>query len=216
MAKIIRERFDSNKMPIVMLTSLGRLEKNELFDQQLSKPIKPSHLYNNLRKLFAEKSVQLPAERSTNSLFEKQLGETNPLKILLAEDNKVNQLVATKMLDRLGYKADVAFNGLEALDALRREPYDVVLMDVQMPEMDGMEATTRILSEWSPQDRPTIIAMTANALAGDKERFLAIGMDDYISKPVSVEELSRALALVQVKENRTRDNQNNEPGKKVA
>ncbi len=197
LAKIIRDKYTGGKMPIVLLTSLGRLEDNELFDQQLSKPIKPSHLYNNLRKLFTDKSEELPSARATESEFEGELGEIHPLKILLAEDNVVNQKVALRMLDRMSYTADVANNGVEALEALRQTDYDVVLMDVQMPEMDGMEATTQILAEWGSENRPTIIAMTANALSGDKERFLAAGMDDYISKPVSVKDLNRALRLVQ-------------------
>ncbi|MEM8861357.1 MAG: response regulator, partial [Chloroflexota bacterium] len=148
------------------------------------------------RRLFTEKSNELPAKRSTESEFNGKLGEQNPLKILLAEDNVVNQKVALRMLDRMGYTADLANNGVEALVALRRQLYDVVLMDVQMPEMDGIEATTQILAEWG-EDRPTIIAMTANALTCDKERFLAVGMDDYVSKPVSVQELERALRFVQ-------------------
>ncbi len=197
LAQIIRDKYSGKKMPIVLLTSLGRLEDSGLFDQQLSKPIKPSHLYNNLRKLFTEKSEELPTARKAESEFDGKLGEVHPLKILLAEDNVVNQKVALRMLDRMSYSAEVANNGLEALEALRQTEYDVVLMDVQMPEMDGMKATTQILAEWGADNRPTIIAMTANALSGDRERFLAVGMDDYISKPVSVQELNRALRLVQ-------------------
>ena len=104
----------------------------------------------------------------------------------------VNQKVALRMLDRLGYRADLAGNGVEALAAVRRAPYDVVLMDMQMPEMDGLEATRRIRVE--PLDaQPRIIAMTANAMDGDRDACLAAGMDDYLAKPVRIEDLSRAL-----------------------
>jgi signal transduction histidine kinase len=124
---------------------------------------------------------------------EQQMGERLLLQILLAEDNLINQKVARRMLERMGYRADVAGNGLEALAALRRGHYDVVLMDVHMPEMDGLEATRQICQEWAEGERPRIIAMTANAMQGDKEECLAAGMDDYISKPVQITDLQAAL-----------------------
>jgi CheY-like chemotaxis protein len=113
---------------------------------------------------------------------------------LLAEDNAVNQKVATHLLDRIGYRADIAANGLEVLEALQRQSYDVVLMDVQMPQMDGLEATRRICRDWPIEKRPKIIAMTANAMQGDREKCLGAGMDDYITKPVRREELAIALS----------------------
>jgi PAS domain S-box-containing protein len=115
------------------------------------------------------------------------------LQILLVEDNLVNQKVAGLLLNSLGYSADLAANGREALAALRRQSYDVVLMDIQMPEMDGLEASRRICREWSPEERPRIIAMTANALQGDREACLAAGMDDYISKPIAIKALEQVL-----------------------
>jgi CheY-like chemotaxis protein len=117
-----------------------------------------------------------------------------PRKILVAEDNKVNQQLALQLLGRMGYRADVAANGLEAIAALRRQPYDVVFMDVHMPEMDGLIATQRICEEWSRERRPWIIAMTANAMQGDRDKCIAVGMNDYISKPIRVDELIRSIS----------------------
>jgi CheY-like chemotaxis protein len=116
-----------------------------------------------------------------------------PLEILLAEDNAYNQKLATLLLKQMGYKADLASNGLEAIQAVERQHYDVILMDVQMPEMDGLEATRKICARWSPAERPQIIAMTANAMQGDREMCLQAGMDDYLSKPIRVNELAGAL-----------------------
>ena len=120
----------------------------------------------------------------------------SPLRILLAEDNAVNRKVALALLDRLGYQADVAGNGIEALAALERQPYDVVLMDVQMPEMDGLDATRRIRERWPPETRPRIVALTANALVEDREACFAAGMDDYVAKPIRPEALAEALRQV--------------------
>jgi CheY-like chemotaxis protein len=116
-----------------------------------------------------------------------------PLRILVAEDNVVNQKVALLLLQRLGYEADVAADGEETLAALRRQRYDVILMDVQMPGMDGLEAARRIRDEWPAEERPRIVAMTANALQEDRETCLFAGMDDYLSKPVLLEDLRAAL-----------------------
>lgn len=136
----------------------------------------------------APDSIPQPLEAETPSY---------PLRILLAEDNVVNQKVALHLLQRLGYRADVAGNGLEVLEALRRQTYDVVLMDVQMPEMDGLEATQRICEEWSALDRPYIIAMTANAMQGDRQLCLNAGMDDYLSKPIRIDALRGAFSKCQ-------------------
>jgi CheY-like chemotaxis protein len=121
------------------------------------------------------------------------LAEQRPLRILLAEDNAVNQKVTLGQLARLGYRADLAANGLEVLHALERQSYDVVLMDVQMPEMDGLEATRRIVARWSGAQRPWIVAVTAHAMAGDREQCISAGMDDYLVKPIRLEELVAVL-----------------------
>ena len=120
----------------------------------------------------------------------------HPLRILLAEDNVVNQKLALRILQQMGYRADLASNGIEAIESVERQPYDVVLMDVQMPEMDGLEASRRITAKWPPTERPRIVAMTANAMQGDREMCLAAGMDDYITKPIRVDALVEALMQV--------------------
>ena len=116
------------------------------------------------------------------------------LKIILAEDNVINQKVASQMLKQLGLKADLATNGLEVLDALRHQQYDVVLMDVQMPEMDGIEAARQIRQEWNQENRPWIIAVTANTIGGVREECLSAGMNDFISKPLKKDILMAALS----------------------
>ena len=117
----------------------------------------------------------------------------HPLRILLAEDNVVNQKLAMRLLSQMGYRADLASNGIEALQAVQRQPYDLVLMDVQMPEMDGLEASRRIIAKWVVDQRPRIVAMTASAMQGDREECMAAGMDDYVTKPIRVDSLVEAL-----------------------
>jgi CheY-like chemotaxis protein/HPt (histidine-containing phosphotransfer) domain-containing protein len=112
---------------------------------------------------------------------------------LLADDNPINQKVGLSVLQKLGYRADMAINGVEVLQALEQKPYDIVFLDVQMPEMDGLTAARTICERWPRDQRPCLIAMTGNALAGDREKCLAAGMDDYISKPVRLGELQSTL-----------------------
>ncbi|HAG79654.1 MAG TPA: histidine kinase [Cyanobacteria bacterium UBA12227] len=195
LAAQIQSQPNYQKLPLVMLTSIGRIEENEHTPEvrlaaYLSKPIKQSQLYNILVSIFGGKVTS----HLQSSQFNEQLAQQLPLKILLAEDNVVNQKVALNILKRLGYRADIVANGLEVLQALRRQSYDVVLMDVQMPEMDGLTATRQICQEWLISTRPRIIAMTANAMQGDREACLEAGMDDYISKPIHVEALKLALS----------------------
>jgi PAS domain S-box-containing protein len=192
LAEEIHRRNGSTQLPLVLLTSLGRRKVmgNE-FAACLAKPVKSSQLQRILTGIVGG-HVEVK-KFVLSAVIGSELGKRHPLRILLAEDNVVNQKVALKILERMGYRADVASNGKEAVEAAKRQPYDVVLMDVQMPEMDGVEATTRI-REGQGENRPWIIALTANALQGDKEKYLGVGMDDYLSKPIKIEELARALA----------------------
>ncbi|MBE9217020.1 response regulator [Plectonema cf. radiosum LEGE 06105] len=121
------------------------------------------------------------------------IAEKNPLQILLVEDYTTNQRMITLMLEQMGYQADVANNGLEALTAMRRQPYDVVFMDMQMPQMDGMTATQYICQECEPSVRPRIIALTASVILRDKENYLASGIDDFLAKPFRIEQLMQVL-----------------------
>lgn len=135
-----------------------------------------------------------PAAPTDMPLFNEAMGNEKPLRILMAEDNLINQKVVQRILNKLGYQVDVTGNGVEAVQALKQQVYDVVLMDIQMPEMDGVEATKQIRQTVPGISQPHIVAMTANALAGDREQYLAEGMDDYISKPVRIEELTALLS----------------------
>ena len=199
LAEQLRHSRSAQTLPLVMLTSLGRREldtRGVEFAAFLHKPIKPSQLYNVLLSLFAEQEQAHPGLRpieATAGQFDAGLGQRLPLHILLAEDNTVNQKLALRLLERMGYRADVAANGLEVLEALQRQRYDVILMDVQMPEMDGLEASRAIHEQWPAQERPRIVAMTANAMRGDREECLAAGMDDYLTKPIQVKALQEAL-----------------------
>ena len=130
------------------------------------------------------------------------MAQRHPLRILLAEDNVVNQKLAMRLLQQMGYRADLASNGVEAIESVARQPYDVVLMDVQMPEMDGLEASREITRRWPHRQRPRIVAMTANAMQGDREACLEAGMDDYLTKPIRIDQLVEALNSVTAREDR--------------
>ena len=155
--------------------------------------MKPSPLLDALHGVLADADEAVDHVRPVSPAS--LLGDRHPLRILLAEDNAVNQKLALRLLQQLGYGADVAGNGLEAIAALERSTYDLVLMDVQMPELDGLEATRRIRARWPASSGPRIAAMTANAMAGDRELCLAAGMDDYISKPIRPAELEAVLEV---------------------
>lgn len=169
------------------------------FATVLYKPIKIRHLHRVLQAIVHQDWASLrkwttSSERTAGlSEFDPQLADKVPLRILLAEDNPVNQKLALLLLERLGYQAQVANDGQEVLQMLRLRPYDVILMDVQMPLLDGLEAARRIRAEWSRKHQPRIVALTANAMQQDRERCFAAGMDDYISKPIQIGALIEAL-----------------------
>jgi CheY-like chemotaxis protein len=156
------------------------------------KPIKPAQLFRVLVD-----ALSGGGESSGDSEFGSSVGqalaEQLPLRILVAEDNAINQKVVLRLLERLGYRADVAANGIEALEAIERQAYDVILMDVQMPEMDGIEAARRIFQRFERHEAPRVIAMTANVLQGDRELALAAGMEGFLSKPIELTTLRQAL-----------------------
>ncbi len=188
-----------SKTPLVMLTSLGNKDvTGGEFAAYLTKPVKSSHLFETVVTVLAGQPQRVGRQQADKApLFDAQMGERYPLRILLTEDNITNQTVVLRLLERLGYQADVAYNGLEALQSLEQHMYDVVLMDIQMPEMDGLEASRQIRRKWSGQQGPYIIAMTANAMQGDRELCLEAGMNDYVSKPVRIEALTKALLEIQ-------------------
>ncbi len=191
LATIVRERADT-RFPIVLLTSLGRREGTDhVFAAQLAKPANP----DTLREVLADvlRHIERPAVRETVESIDATLGARHPLRILVAEDNVVNQKVALALLNRLGYEPDMVENGRLAVDSVGTVDYDLVLMDVQMPEMDGLEATRAIRSSIDDARQPTIVALTANALDGDRELCIAAGMDDYLSKPIQLTELMEKL-----------------------
>ncbi len=185
-----------HQLPLVLFSSLGRKEAdNTLFAATLSKPLRQSALHDTLMGLLASDNAAAAGQRSApdKPKLDAQMAQRHPLRILLAEDNVVNQKLAMRLLQQMGYRADLASNGVEAIECVARQTYDVVLMDVQMPEMDGLEATRRITAKHKPDERPRIVAMTANAMQGDREQCLAAGMDDYVTKPIRVDQLIDAL-----------------------
>jgi CheY-like chemotaxis protein len=185
----------SRNLPMVMLTSLG---KNSEFEKKaavkfaavMTKPLKPSRLFDTLMNIFDEDVHDLDAH-APSAVSSQHSAQR--LDVLVAEDNLVNQKVAVLFLQKLGHRADVATNGLEVLSAVKRRRYDVILMDVQMPKMDGLQASRVICSDCPRDQRPRIVAMTANAMEEDRQACLEAGMDDYISKPVRLSHLQRAL-----------------------
>ena len=194
LARQIRDRHAA--LPLVLFSSLGRREAGDnaqLFSAYLAKPIRQSHLFDTLIGLLAQDAAPRVAAAPAKAQIDPEMAARHPLRVLLAEDNVVNQKLALRILQQMGYRADLASNGIEAIESVERQTYDVVLMDVQMPEMDGLEASRRINARWQPHERPRIVAMTANAMQGDREMCLAAGMDDYLTKPIRVDRLVEAL-----------------------
>jgi CheY-like chemotaxis protein len=198
LAKEIRKQPHCHNLPLVMLTSLNKQEicqqsQENNFAAIVSKPIQQSQLYGILMQIFTGRPLKV-VDSSLLPSSRQILAQSLPLRILVAEDASINQEVIRLLLEKLGYQADIVSNGVETLKYLRRQSYDVVLMDIQMPQMDGLEATRQICQEWPTQTRPRIIAMTAEVAPGDREKCLKAGMSDYIAKPIRLEELRKAIA----------------------
>ena len=197
LARQIRAR--KRNLPIALFSSLGRREVGDdenLFAAFLLKPVRQSQLFDMLAGLLGDHKADEAKPAAPAPRLDAEMATRHPLRILLAEDNVVNQKLALRILQQMGYRADLASNGLEAIESVRRQTYDVILMDVQMPEMDGLDAAREICARWQPHERPRIVAMTANAMQGDRDMCLAAGMDDYLTKPIRVERLVEALNQV--------------------
>ncbi len=196
LGQAIRKQYSAEALPLVLLSSQGErthLGDKTLFAASLIKPAKPNQLVNALAKLSTARAERAVAPAAAAA----QPGAViYSEKVLLADDNPINQKVAMSMISRLGYRADPAGNGLEALAAVKRQPYDIIFMDVQMPEMDGLEATRQIRARAATEGKrgPWIVALTANAMQDDRELCLAAGMDDYVTKPFKLPDIDAAFA----------------------
>ncbi|MEJ1973949.1 MAG: response regulator [Lacunisphaera sp.] len=194
LARAIRQLPGRATLPLLLLSSVGGQvigDEPGLFAARLTKPAKPAQLFDALVRIADGGPASAPVK--TGLVVPPQQVQT--ARVLLAEDNSINQMVALHQLARLGYRADVAGNGLEAVEAVRRQDYDIILMDVQMPEMDGIEATRKIkAAATAGRPAPWIIALTAGAMEGDREKCLEAGMDDFLTKPMQTNDLVAALA----------------------
>lgn len=180
-------------VPMIMLTSLGKINKlpTDVFDAQLSKPIKLAELFEEVLRVIAEARNRRSNLADHN--IDKNLAAKLPMRILLAEDNITNQDLVITLLSKMGYKIDAVENGRKVLEMMERKKYDIILMDIQMPVMNGMEATKVICEKYMEHERPKIIAITANAMPGDKERYLNAGMVDYLPKPIKFKDVQSVL-----------------------
>ncbi len=189
MVRNLRKR--DQTLPLIFLNDVG--EQNDLAADRsaiLTKPIRPTELYSTLLSFSSEHPT--PSKDTSKVTIDASIAKQYPLQILLAEDHPVNQTLAIALLEKMGYKPDIAENGISVLEALTRKKYDLILMDISMPEMDGYEATQRIIERYGDA-RPRIVAMTANAMKGDKEQALQVGMDNYLTKPIQIPRLVEVL-----------------------
>lgn len=203
LAMRINAMHTKEKLPLILLTSLmhNDVQSNtlEVFSAYLNKPVKHKQLFKLINTLLS-KSPE--AKQSSGNLQYKNFSDKFPLNILLAEDNLVNQKVALRILEKLGYKADVVPDGIMAMESLSKNSYDLILMDVHMPKMDGFAATNKIIEVYG-NNRPRIVALTADSTIEAKEKCINLGMDDYISKPIKIEDIIRVIentSLFAVKE----------------
>ncbi len=179
-------------IPIILLTSMSlpiQKEKESLFNSILMKPVQKQLIFSALISAFGGQQLPHYMNKSTKSVINTDFSKRYPAKILLVEDNLVNQQLAMLFFEKMGYRADAASNGLEAINYLRHQQYDFIFMDIQMPEMDGLEASRIICNTYKKDNRPIIIAMTANAMEEDRQQCLAAGMDDYLRKPVELSDV---------------------------
>jgi PAS domain S-box-containing protein len=192
----LRDVIVRRQLPTLLIMPLGRNSASAFGERRLfattGKPLKTQSVVRALRALSqaARRDTAVPVVPPADT---RPLAEEFPLEVLVVEDNVVNQKVALRFLERLGYRAQTAENGLKALAALEERPFDLVFMDLQMPEMDGFEASRQIRARFAPDRQPKIVALTANALQGDRESCLAAGMDDYITKPVKLADISSVI-----------------------
>ncbi|NEO55313.1 MAG: response regulator [Okeania sp. SIO3B5] len=197
LVKEIRKLQFCQELPLIILTSVGVTEQEIIskinFSAILTKPIKQSQLYETLDRVFRLEQPTAIVESNSMNMIESI--NNSLLSILVAEDNQVNQKVALLMLKNLGYSADVAVNGLEVIAAVQRKSYDIILMDVEMPEMSGVEATCWIRQHFPDNQKPYIIAMTASAMQEDRQICLDSGMNNYVSKPVKIDQLKSILQV---------------------
>jgi len=193
LGKNIKQLPFKGDIPLIMLTSLGNISKlpKEIFEAQLSKPIKLAELFEEVLRVIAEDRNKRKNEADHN--VDKALSDKLPLRILLAEDNVTNQELVITLLSKMGYHIDAVDNGRKVIEMMEKKHYDIILMDIQMPVLNGMEATKIILEKFPEKDRPPIIAITANAMPGDRERYIAAGMVDYLPKPIRFKDVQQVL-----------------------
>ncbi len=202
----IRIRLGAAAPPVVMLTSRGGLRElaGAPVAARMTKPVKPRELQTVLGQVLRFRHVPQADPTKFASVFDRDFARRRPLRILVAEDNAINRKVLLLMLGKLGYRADPVANGIEALEGLARQPYDLVVMDMQMPELDGLEATRRLRTHVPATAAPYVLALTANARKEDYHACIAAGMHDFLSKPMRIDDLMAALerahAWLQVEE----------------
>jgi signal transduction histidine kinase/CheY-like chemotaxis protein len=193
LAQSIREIPFKGDMPFILVSSVGKVNDlpKGLFDAQLSKPVKLTDLFELVLGVMSENRNK--QKNVAGHSIDKKLSDKLPLRILSAEDNPTNQELVVTVMKKMGYTIDAVENGKKALEIMEHNTYDIILMDVQMPVMNGMEATQEIINKYPENERPFIIALTANAMPGDRERFLEAGMVDYLSKPIRFKDVQDVL-----------------------
>ncbi len=185
-------RLFAHDVPLLLMTPGSDARDESLFDAVIRKPVKPYLLMTILSNMMTGKAAHVVHPRQSLEVIDQSIASRYPLRILIAEDNPVNQRLALRLFERMGFTPNLVQNGREALKAVEDEEYDMIFLDIQMPEMDGL-TTSKHLIERYPKDRPILVAMTASAMPGDRERFLAAGMDDYVSKPVTIREIRQVF-----------------------